>query len=204
VQRLRDNDVEISPASAADQHARRVTDMVATTAPWGTRIELGWGLCDGSLPFASDLVPGGFVTDGVGLGHVLFGLPGTDQDFTAADAFATTALGMRETLRIQLPINGKPSVGTFYRCNPRHHSLALIRLPDAHGPAPLHHIMFQATSDGDVRAAYQRATASGVPIAHEPGRHGDDGMFSFYAISPAGIQFEIGAGGVLMHDNPPE
>lgn len=202
VQRLRGSGVETSPARPGDSHVRRVADLVSTTAPWGVRIEVGWGLQDGSVPFASDLVPGGFVTDGLGLGHVLFGVPGTDQDFGAAHAFATATLGMRETMRIQLSVRGKPTVGAFYRCNPRHHSLALVHLPDAGGPAPLHHIMFQTASADGVRAAHQRASTSGVPIVDEPGRHSADGMFSFYAVSPAGFQFEIGAGGVLIHDDP--
>jgi biphenyl-2,3-diol 1,2-dioxygenase len=200
VERLRAKHVEAAPASDDEKANRRVEDLVSITAPWGVRVEIGWGLADSDTPFASPLVPDGFVTNDLGLGHCLFGVPGSDRDFAAADAFVVDALGMTLTERVPLIVRGTESVATFYRCNPRHHSLALVHVPTVTVPQRLHHIMIETVAEGEVRHAYDRAQRTGTPIAQELTRHPADGVFSFYAVTPAGFQLEVGAGGRLVHD----
>jgi biphenyl-2,3-diol 1,2-dioxygenase len=83
--------------------------------------------------------------------------------------------------------------GTFLHCNARHRSLALFNMPLR---KRMHHFMLQD------RLHDAAARLSGPDVARRCcasdglGRHPDpDGGFSFYAATPSGFDFEIGAGG---------
>jgi hypothetical protein len=52
----------------------------------------------------------------------------------------------------------------------------------------------------DVGLAFDRALGSGVRIMQTLGRHPNDRMFSFYAKTPSGFQFELGWGGREIDD----
>ena len=52
----------------------------------------------------------------------------------------------------------------------------------------------------DVGKAYDRAIQAGVPIMQTLGRHPNDRMLSFYALTPSKFQFEFGWGGRLVDD----
>ena len=52
----------------------------------------------------------------------------------------------------------------------------------------------------NVGRAFDRAVAYGLPIPRGLGRHDNDGMFSFYAETPAGFLIEVGTGGVVVDD----
>jgi hypothetical protein len=55
-----------------------------------------------------------------------------------------------------------------------------------------------------VGRAYDRCIRARVPIMNTLGRHPNDQMFSFYAFTPSGFQFEFGWGGrVVDADNHP-
>ena len=71
VARLRATGAAVTDADE-DAASRNVARMVRTKAPWGVDVEVVLGLVDAAEPFASALVPGGFLTDGVGFGHVVF------------------------------------------------------------------------------------------------------------------------------------
>ena len=66
---LADHGYVLTEGSKTDAEARRVDRLAHTEAPWGVRVELVQGLQNAATPFASPLVPGGFYTRGVGLGH---------------------------------------------------------------------------------------------------------------------------------------
>jgi Glyoxalase/Bleomycin resistance protein/Dioxygenase superfamily len=51
-----------------------------------------------------------------------------------------------------------------------------------------------------VGLAFDRALRGGVRIAQTLGRHPNDRMFSFYAKTPSGFQFECGWGGRIVDD----
>ena len=51
-----------------------------------------------------------------------------------------------------------------------------------------------------VGRCYDRAKDHGVRIEQSLGRHPNDKMFSFYARTPSGFQFEFGWGGQLVDD----
>jgi biphenyl-2,3-diol 1,2-dioxygenase len=190
----------VTEAGPGESAARRVDGMWKTVAPWGTPVEIVHGLAvaGSDKAFESKLVPGGFKTDGVGFGHCVFLV----SDAEEADRFAVEGLGMRQTDWIELTLApGVVIAGRFYHCNPRHHTLALIAAP---GPPPdkkMHHVMFETIERDDVGAAFDRAFAAGHPIPNGLGKHDNDKMFSFYTMTPAGFQVEVGHGAREVGDD---
>ena len=180
-----------------DGAERRVDRLVRTTAPWGAGVEIVLGLAGASAPFSSTVVPGGFLTEGVGFGHAVF----ATTAFDASHAFLTDGLGFRQSDWLEMEVaEGIELEVRFYHCNARHHTVALAKAPfDL--PQRLHHIMFELNERDDVGAAFDRAWAAGLPIPNGLGRHDNDGMFSFYLQSPAGFQIEIGHGAKVVTDD---
>jgi biphenyl-2,3-diol 1,2-dioxygenase len=170
--------------------ARRVKRIVRTMAPWGIGVELTTGIQDAKAPFASPLMPAGFLTDGVGFGHVVF----VTTNFDESDEFVTQGLGMVQSDWLETEIaEGIVLEVRFYHCNRRHHTLALAKAP-FEMPQKLHHFMVESTTRDDVGAAFDRAWASGLPIPNGLGTHDNDRMFSFYVSSPSGFMVEVGHG----------
>jgi 2,3-dihydroxybiphenyl 1,2-dioxygenase len=175
---------------------RRVRRLVRAASPWGVGVELVLGLEDGPAPFDSPLVPGGFLTAGVGFGHAVFATTAFDE----SHAFLVDGLGLAQSdwLEMELAAGIELEVH-FYHCNERHHTVALARAP-FELPQKLHHLMFETNVRDDVGAAFDRAWATELPIPNGLGRHDNDGMFSFYVASPAGFQVEVGHGAKLITD----
>ena len=170
--------------------ARRVERLVRTTAPWGVAVELVLGLAPALTPYASPLMPGGFLTEGVGFGHAVF----ATTAFEESDAFLTRGLGFEQSDWIVFEIApGIELEVRFYHCNARHHTVALANAP-FELPQKLHHVMFETNRADDVGAAFDRAWASDLAIPNGLGRHDNDHMFSFYVTSPAGFMAEVGHG----------
>lgn len=177
--------------------ARRVQRIAATMAPWGVPVEVVTGLERAPTPFASALMPGGFLTAGMGFGHVVFATPAFDE----ACRFLVDGLGMAQSDCLEMPLGPEMTLEVrFFHCNGRHHSVALARTP-FEVPQKLHHFMVEANSRDDVGAAFDRAWVSGLPIPNGLGRHDNDGMFSFYVASPAGFLVEVGHGGRIVTDD---
>ena len=84
----------------------------------------------------------------------------------------------------------------FMRCNPRHHSLALV---PADEPA-LYHFMLEARTLDDVGYTLDRHQDSDTPISMGIGKHTNDRMVSFYSRSPSGFDVEFGFGGLLVDE----
>ena len=186
----------LAESSKDEANARRVARMAHVTAPWGMRIELVQGLDHGTAPFSSPLVPGGFLTEGVGLGHVVFATTAFDE----SHQFLTDGLGFARSDWLEMPIaEGIELEVGFYHCNARHHSVALARAP-FELPQKLHHLLFETNERDDTGAAFDRAWASGLAIPNGLGRHDNDGMFSFYVASPAGFLVEVGHGARVITD----
>ena len=183
--------------SGDERSARRVTRLVRAMAPWGVAVELTTGLGDAATPYASPLMPGGFLTDGVGFGHVVFATTAFDE----SHAFVTDGLGMAQSDWLEMEIaEGIELEVRFYHCNPRHHTLALAKAPfDL--PQKLHHLMVETNRRDDVGAAFDRAWTSGLPIPNGLGLHDNDRMFSFYVASPAGFMVEVGHGARTITDD---
>ena len=179
-----------------DRQARRVARLARTTAPWGVPVEIVVGLEDASAPFASSLVPSGFLTKGVGFGHAVFATVAFDE----SHRFLVEGLGLGQSDWLEMEIAAGVELEVrFYHCNARHHTVALAKAP-FEPPQRLHHLRVETNSPDDVGAAFDRAWATDLPIPNGLGRHDNDGMFSFYVTSPAGFQVEVGHGTKVVTD----
>ena len=197
LERLRAAGFAVEPGSAEDAAARRVQALARTVSPWGVAVEIVWGLADADTPFASPHFPHGFVTRGQGFGHVVFAL--SADVYEAARRFAIDGLGMRLSDWLRLPLGpGAEMHVSFLHCNPRHHSLALACVPGPMPPQRLHHVNVEVASVEAVGQAQERALASRTPLANTIGQHDNDGMVSFYSISPDGWRVEVGATGRVV------
>jgi 2,3-dihydroxybiphenyl 1,2-dioxygenase len=172
--------------------ARHVERLVHFTGPDGVRNELVIGLGQAGTAFASKLMPGGFRTGTMGLGHAVL----SSTDMQRAASFYRDVLGMRLSQEFQGGIGPIKIGGVFLHCNPRHHSLALFQIPTK---SRMHHFMIEANDMRDVGRAWERARQLKVPITLTLGQHPEpDSMVSFYGMTPSGFDFEIGAAGQLI------
>jgi 2,3-dihydroxybiphenyl 1,2-dioxygenase len=185
-----------TPGDATDVDSRRVERLARTTAPWGVEVELVEGLATAATPFSSPRVPGGFLTEGVGFGHVVFATTAFDESLR----FLVDGLGLEQSDWLEMELApGVELEVRFFHCNARHHTVALAKAPfDL--PQRLHHVMFETKERDDVGAAFDRAWATELAIPNGLGRHDNDGMFSFYVQSPAGFQVEVGHGARVITD----
>jgi 2,3-dihydroxybiphenyl 1,2-dioxygenase len=193
VARLQAHGADVSHRDGAERRVRR---LAFTDAPWGGDVEIVLDQADAGKPFVSDLVPGGFLTTGVGFGHVVF----ATTAFEESHSFLTDGLGCAQSDWLETEL--APGIDLevrFYHCNRRHHTIALARAPfDL--PQRLHHVMFELVERDDVGAAFDRAWATDLGIPNGLGRHDNDGMFSFYLQTPAGFQVEVGYGARVVTD----
>ena len=193
VDRLQGIGADLTEGDGSDRRAQR---LVKTAAPWGVDVEIVLQLADATSAFSSTLVPGGFLTDGVGFGHAVFATTALE----ASHSFLTVGLGYAQSDWLETEL--APGIDLevrFYHCNSRHHTIALARAPfDL--PQHLHHIMFELNERDDVGHAFDRAWATDLAIPNGLGRHDNDGMFSFYVQTPAGFQIEVGHGARVITD----
>jgi 2,3-dihydroxybiphenyl 1,2-dioxygenase len=185
---------DVTAGSAAECRQRHVDRLVRTTAPFGVDVEVVERLAPAATPFSSPVVPGGFLTEGVGFGHVVFATTAFDESCR----FLTAGLGLVRSDWLEMEVvEGIELVVHFFHCNERHHTVALAKAPfDL--PQRLHHVMVEARDRDDVGAAFDRVWRSDLAIPNGLGRHDNDGMFSFYVRSPAGFQVEVGHGARLI------
>lgn len=174
---------------AEDLAARQVTAGLRFRDPMGLVNEAVVGQPDAAMPFASDVMPGGFITGEFGLGHAVLA---TGRKAAAMEDFYIRVVGLSLTERVDTKIGPIKVDGAFLHCNRRHHSLALIAIPSR---KRLLHFMLQAAQLRDVGMALTRARAAGIRPSLDLGQHPDpDGTISFYAPTPSGFDYEIGAG----------
>ncbi len=200
LERLRRHGCPIREGGADLTSARRVRRLASVHAPWGVDVEVVTGLADAPTPFASALMPRGFVTGAQGFGHGVFAV-GNAADYEAARRFAIDGLGLTLSDWLRMPMGEIELNVSFFHCNPRHHSLAIACVPMPPGAQRLHHINFEVPSVPDVGAAFERALRTGTPLANTIGQHANDQMVSFYSVSPGGWRVEIGACGRVVGDD---
>jgi 2,3-dihydroxybiphenyl 1,2-dioxygenase len=195
VDRLQALGLEVAQGTPQQLAARRVRAMARVRAPWGVDVEIVLGLADAETPFASPHYPQGFVTGGQGFGHAVFAM--SADVYEDARRFCLEGLGMGLSDWLRMPL-GPPGVEmhvSFLHCNARHHSLALACVPGPMPPQVLHHINFEVASVEAVGQAHERALQTKTPLANTLGQHDNDGMVSFYSVSPDGWRVEVGATG---------
>lgn len=192
VSRLTANGVEVRRGTDEGRAIRRVADYVTFRDPSRNPVELFHGPAIASTPFKSEVVGSGFNADALGLGHFVI----RSKDRTEGERFYIDMLDFKLSDYIICEIGGFPVDIAFLHINGRHHSLA-IGGPLQHR---LHHFMVEVNAMDDVGLAYDRAQDHRVVIEQSLGRHPNDRMFSFYAHTPSGFQFEFGYGGRIVND----
>lgn len=186
---LRASGAEVDECDDKLAEACNVSKLIRTVDPGGYELDIFYGQRRADSAFVS---PTGaeFVTGTLGMGHIVL----TASDYAKQLDFYVNVLGFRisDTMRM-----GGAQVA-FMRCNPRHHSLALIDLP---GVRSAHHFMVEVTELGSVGRALDRCKAQSVPLMMDIGQHSNDQMISFYAVTPSGIGVEYGYDGLLVDDS---
>ena len=186
--RLERNGSSITPGSSAVADSRRVQELVTFSDPFGNALELCLNQAIEPQSFSSSVAQSGFVTGDMGLGHIVLMVSDLDE----AIRWYEQALGLRLSDTASETWGEFEPKAAFMNCNRRHHSLGLA----AGIPSPKRaiHVEFHVPSIDDVGFAFDRTQAAGVPIVRTLGRH-PDGVFSFYARTPSGFEWEIGTGG---------
>jgi 2,3-dihydroxybiphenyl 1,2-dioxygenase len=180
-------------AGGADEAARRgVERFFKFSDPAGVPLELFVKPELAPTPFQSEKVHSGFVTGELGLGHAVI----SAKDQSVSERFYTELLGFRLSDHIRGEFHGYKVDLAFFHANRRHHSIAFGG-PQRHR---IHHFMLEVRALDDVGLAFDRALRKGVRIMQTLGRHPNDRMFSFYAKTPSGFQFEYGWGGREIDD----
>jgi len=192
VNRLQTAGLDVSEADADAHEARGVQRLYRFRDPSGHPSELYYGPRMAGSDFKSELVPSGFVTGDLGMGHAAISANDTDQ----SHAFYRDLMGFQLSDRIVCQYYGYDVDMVFLHTNARHHTLAF----GGRQAKRIHHFLLEAQDINDVGRAYDRAVAAGVPIMNTLGRHPNDHMFSFYGFTPSGFQFEFGWGGRLIDD----
>ncbi|WP_068268998.1 iron-dependent extradiol dioxygenase HsaC [Aldersonia kunmingensis] len=185
----------------ADQLAdRRVVEMITFEDTSGNTLEVFHGA---ALEHRRIVSPYGhkFVTGEQGLGHVVL----TTNDDEASLRFYRDVLGfkLRDSMRmppqmVGRPADGEPAWLRFLGCNPRHHSLAFLPLPN---PTGIVHLMVEVENSDDVGLCLDRAMRKKVKMSATLGRHVNDKMLSFYMKTPGGFDIEFGCEGLEVEDD---
>ncbi len=175
--------VPVSRASASECDARQVAGLLRCVDPAGYQLELFSGMHNAPAPFTPGRPISGFRTGQMGLGHVVIGAP----ELEAARDFYLRLFGFKLS-----DFYGDRIV--FLHCNPRHHSLGLVR-----APVGLRHIMLEVNEIDDVGTGFDVCQSRGV-LTRALGRHTNDWMFSFYLMTPARFEIEYGCNGRVIDD----
>ncbi|MCF7547922.1 VOC family protein [Pseudonocardia sp. WMMC193] len=190
--------VPVQECDDEEARDRRVKRLHRFTAPGGVTVELASAPYHSRDPLDAHLVPGGFLTGAQGLGHAVFMI----DDLPEALAFWTEVLPFRVSDTSGQETPHGVSHAAFLHCNRRHHSIALVqRGARSTYPKKLLHFMVQANSLDAVGMAFDRALDAGLTINRSLGRHPNDRMFSFYATTPSGFDYEFGWGAVEVGED---
>ncbi|NLU82183.1 iron-dependent extradiol dioxygenase HsaC [Rhodococcus sp. HNM0569] len=199
-ERLSANGIAFKEGTADELADRRVDGLISFQDPSGNTLEAFHGA---ALEHRRVVSPYGhrFVTGEQGLGHVVL----TTDDDQASLLFYRDVLGfrLRDSMRLPpqavgRPADGEPAWLRFFGCNPRHHSLAFLPLPN---PTGIVHLMVEVENSDDVGLCLDRALRRKVPMSATLGRHVNDLMLSFYMKTPGGFDVEFGCEGRQVEDD---
>jgi 3,4-dihydroxy-9,10-secoandrosta-1,3,5(10)-triene-9,17-dione 4,5-dioxygenase len=198
VDHLKHHGVEVETGTADELAERRVEGMVRFTDPFDNVFELYHGATYEMRPVVTPYAQT-FVTGEQGMGHIV--IPVTD-DVEALRFYADVLnFRLRDSMRMPGEFVGKEAGSTvwlrFLGCNPRHHSLAFLPMPN---PSKCVHIMLEVAKLDDVGRALERVRKHKAPLSATLGRHMNDQMVSFYVKSPGGFDVEYGCEGLQVDD----
>ena len=191
---LTDANISFESFAADVITSRCVADGISLKDPAGNALELSYGSLDSSEPFLSPQDIKGFVTKGLGFGHVVFAAP----ELEVAHRFYLDVLGFGDSDYMNFPMGPAPDAPevklNFMHCdNPRHHTVALYESPIP--PSGLIHTMVEVNNIDEVGHGLDRAMQNNVHISSSLGRHSNDMMVSFYMQTPSGFDLEFGYDG---------
>jgi biphenyl-2,3-diol 1,2-dioxygenase len=183
---------------------RNVMELISFKDPFGMSLEIYYGATEVyQLPFVSSTGVTGFRTGEQGAGHYFYVVSNIEK---ALD-FYTKTMGFKMSDVIDIAMGPDLTVrGYFLHCNGRHHTLAIAEAPI---PKKIHHFLLQANTIDDVGHACDRLDAIDTNIDSNLGtaegnvescltttlgRHVNDHMLSFYAVTPSGFEVEFGWG----------
>ena len=189
---IKDMGLPIKEADADLCAKRRVKRLFQFKDPEGYANELFTHLNADCAPFAPSLPIAGFNTGHLGMGHVVRHC----RQYPEMVAFYRGVLGFK----VSDCIVWADADATFMRCNPRHHSVALINEALGHEGGQTNHVMVEMKSLDDVGRAYDEVVRRKLPIIMTLGRHSNDLAISFYFVSPSGFGVEVGFGGLEVDD----
>jgi 3,4-dihydroxy-9,10-secoandrosta-1,3,5(10)-triene-9,17-dione 4,5-dioxygenase len=190
--------VEFAEGTPEELADRRVQEMIRFADPWDNVFELFHGITYEARPLVTPY-DNKFVTGEQGMGHVV--IPVGDDE--AALEFYRDTLGFRLRDSMSMPgefVGKEPGTKAWLRflgCNPRHHSLAFLPMPN---PSRCVHIMLEVAKLDDVGRALERVRKYNVGLSATLGRHMNDQMVSFYVKSPGGFDIEYGTEGLTVDD----
>lgn len=183
--------VKVQTGSHEEASQRHVLELMKLSDPSGIPIEIFHGPhSQPNKPFhPGRRMHGRFVTGDGGMGHtMLTETVGWEKTY----AFYRL-LGMRGGVDYRFAIPGlpKPVEAMFMSCNSRDHSLAW-GFP---GAKRINHLMLQYEQFDDVGLTYEIVQQNKIQLGIMPGKHANDGMYSFYFLNPSGWMNEFGWGG---------
>ena len=177
--------VEVADGTPEEVAVRKIRDLFSFRDPAGYRMEIFYGPLDRTHePFRPARAMEGFKAGRLGLGHVVLKV----EDRDAVERFYVDVLGLT------LSDYGSGKLA-FFRCNPRHHSIAIMPTTMGHGNSRIVHLMLEALSLDDLGTSMDLCEQHGVKMLETLGKHPNDLTTSFYLETPSGFGIEYGTGG---------
>ena len=194
-QELNNHGVECVELEENHKAARKIKAGFTFQDPAGNTLEFFYGREQDTSSFVSSQNISGFVTQGLGFGHVVFATLNIEETHN----FYTEVLGFGDSDIMDLQMSPNPEDPPmrlyFMHCdNPRHHTVAFMQAPTP--PSGLIHTMVEVQKVDEVGHALDRALKKDIHISSSMGRHVNDGMLSFYMQTPSGFDLEYGCEGI--------
>lgn len=188
--------VVVEQGSAEQAALRQVQALALFADPDGNRHELYWGPRQDFARFVSPVGVRGFVSDALGMGHVVLPAPTFDRcrDFYEQ----VMGFGLSDLMKVRFtpdPAEPEKRIHFMHCNNGRHHSLAIFECPV---PSGCVHMMVEVDGLEDVGRALDRMHANGVKLSATLGQHTNDQMISFYMKTPSGFDLEYGCDGLVV------
>ncbi|MEX5352629.1 VOC family protein [Pseudomonas juntendi] len=188
--------VAVEQGSAEQAALRQVQALALFADPDGNRHELYWGPRQDFARFVSPVGVRSFVSDALGMGHVVLPAPTFDRcrDFYEQ----VMGFGLSDLMKVRFtpdPAEPEKRIHFMHCNNGRHHSLAIFECPV---PSGCVHMMVEVDGLDEVGRALDRMHANGVKLSATLGQHTNDQMISFYMKTPSGFDLEYGCDGLVV------
>jgi len=199
--RVEADGVRVEEGTPEECAHRKVHNFISFDDPDGLRVEvfLGLDVIVDKNWYAPRPFVGRWVTDDMGLGHILVNTLKADVD--EVERFYRDVLGFKISDYIWNARTHEPGEQplVFMHVNSRHHSFAICKIPMM--PTRLTHWMMQASEIEDVGRTLDIVKERGIPVRVELGKHSNDQMTSFYFATPSEWSVEVGWGGRKVDDS---